>query len=275
MFEFSKPVEDADLVVLSLGAGVQSSAMALMAAHGEITPMPDCAIFADTQWESQEVYDYVDFLNSGNALPFPIYAATAGDLREHALSGVNNTDGAGHGTEFCGVPFHTKDGIGRRQCTRYYKVAVVKKKIREILGLEKGQRALGKYVVEQWIGISMDERERMADAHDKWIKNRWPLLEKGITRRDCKEWTRRHNYPAAPRSACLNCPFKTNEEWRHTRDNCPDEWEQACADDLIIRNSGTTGEQFSHFDKVPLHLADLAGDSNQMELFECEGMCGM
>ena len=39
--------------VLSLGAGVQSSAMALMAAKGEITPMPDCAIFADTQAEPQ------------------------------------------------------------------------------------------------------------------------------------------------------------------------------------------------------------------------------
>ncbi len=37
--------------IISLGAGVQSSAMALMAAKGEITPMPDAAIFADTQSE--------------------------------------------------------------------------------------------------------------------------------------------------------------------------------------------------------------------------------
>lgn len=35
--------------IISLGAGVQSSTMALMEKHGEITPMPDCAIFADTQ----------------------------------------------------------------------------------------------------------------------------------------------------------------------------------------------------------------------------------
>lgn len=39
------------LRVLSLGAGVQSTTLALMAAHGEIGPMPDCAIFADTGWE--------------------------------------------------------------------------------------------------------------------------------------------------------------------------------------------------------------------------------
>ena len=45
------------LTVISLGAGVQSSVMALMAAHGEITPMPDCAIFADTQAEPTRVLD--------------------------------------------------------------------------------------------------------------------------------------------------------------------------------------------------------------------------
>ena len=35
------------LTIISLGAGVQSSAMALMAAKGEL-PMPDYCIFADT-----------------------------------------------------------------------------------------------------------------------------------------------------------------------------------------------------------------------------------
>ena len=34
--------------VLSLGAGVQPTAVAPMAAHGEIAPMPDLAVFTDT-----------------------------------------------------------------------------------------------------------------------------------------------------------------------------------------------------------------------------------
>src|SRR3546814_4416912 len=33
---------------------VQSTKLALMAAHGEVGPMPDCAIFADSGWEQQE-----------------------------------------------------------------------------------------------------------------------------------------------------------------------------------------------------------------------------
>ena len=50
------------LTVISLGAGVQSSTMALMAAHGEITPMPDYAIFADTQAEPDHIYEWLDWL---------------------------------------------------------------------------------------------------------------------------------------------------------------------------------------------------------------------
>jgi len=59
------------LTVVSLGAGVQSSTMALMAARGEITPMPDCAIFADTQAEPKHVYDWLDWIET--QLPFPVY----------------------------------------------------------------------------------------------------------------------------------------------------------------------------------------------------------
>lgn len=47
------------LRVISLGAGVQSTTMALMAAAGEIGPMPDCAIFADTGWEPAAVYEHL------------------------------------------------------------------------------------------------------------------------------------------------------------------------------------------------------------------------
>lgn len=60
------------LRALSLGAGVQSTTMALMAAHGEIGPMPDCAIFADTGWEPKAVYDHLSWLMSPNVLPFPV-----------------------------------------------------------------------------------------------------------------------------------------------------------------------------------------------------------
>lgn len=66
------------LRVLSLGAGVQSTTLALMAAHGEIGPMPDCAIFADTGWEPAAVYEHLAWLRSPNVLPFPVHIISGG-----------------------------------------------------------------------------------------------------------------------------------------------------------------------------------------------------
>ncbi len=64
-----KPSIETKYNFLSLGAGVQSSCVALMAANNEITPMPDAAIFADTQAEPSSVYEWLDWLEK--QLPFP------------------------------------------------------------------------------------------------------------------------------------------------------------------------------------------------------------
>ena len=82
---------------------------------------------------------------------------------------------------FASVPFWVmgeddREAPGRRQCTREYKIDVVKRDVREVLGLKKGQRAQGKYVVEGWVGISLDEASRAKPSRYPWIVNRWPLL---------------------------------------------------------------------------------------------------
>jgi 3'-phosphoadenosine 5'-phosphosulfate sulfotransferase (PAPS reductase)/FAD synthetase len=71
------------LTVISLGAGVQSSTMALMAADGEL-PKPDCAIFADTGNEPKAVYRYLEFLKK--VLPYPIYKVSKGNITEDMIS---------------------------------------------------------------------------------------------------------------------------------------------------------------------------------------------
>ena len=50
--------------------------MALMFAKGELTPMPDAAIFADTGAEPQYVYDWLDWLEK--ILFFVVLAGMAG-----------------------------------------------------------------------------------------------------------------------------------------------------------------------------------------------------
>ena len=85
---FPAPAETIDLRVLSLGAGVQSTALALMAAHGEIGPMPDCAIFADTGWEPRAVHEHLAWLRSPDVLPFPVHVVSAGNIRDGLVRGA-------------------------------------------------------------------------------------------------------------------------------------------------------------------------------------------
>jgi len=47
--------------VLSLGGGVQSTTLLLMAITEQIEPL-DAAIFADTGWEPAAVYEHMDWL---------------------------------------------------------------------------------------------------------------------------------------------------------------------------------------------------------------------
>jgi 3'-phosphoadenosine 5'-phosphosulfate sulfotransferase (PAPS reductase)/FAD synthetase len=68
---------------LSLGAGVQSSTVALMIAHGELEPV-EAAIFADTGWESPKVYEWLEWLEK--QLPFPVHRVQRGNLREDILN---------------------------------------------------------------------------------------------------------------------------------------------------------------------------------------------
>jgi len=265
------------LNVISLGAGVQSSAMALMAAHGELTPMPDCAIFADTGWEPAHVYRWLDYLET--KLPFPVHHVTAGNLRADVMAS------AATGTRTANPPFFTQagdlsKGFLRRSCTKEYKIEPIQKKLREMIGLKPRQRAPKIPVIEQWIGISTDEAMRMRPSREAYITHRWPLIELRKSRSDCLLWLERAGYPVPGKSACIGCPFHSNDEWRKIRTN-PEEWRDAVEFDRAIRGGirGTRDQLFVHRSLVPLGQVDLstAEDRGQLNLFnnECEGMCGV
>ena len=68
--------------------------------------------------------------------------------------------------------------MDRRQCTEHYKIRPIQRKIRELLGLTKGQRVPSGTAVELWLGISTDEAIRMKPSRDRWIQNRCPPSSK-------------------------------------------------------------------------------------------------
>ena len=81
---------DPTLTVISLGGGVQSSVMALMANEGEFGRLPDCAIFADTRWEPPSIYEHLEWL--AGQLRFPLYVVDNGrSLREDVKALTNHS----------------------------------------------------------------------------------------------------------------------------------------------------------------------------------------
>ena len=279
--------------IISLGAGVQSSTMALMAAHGEITPMPECAIFADTGWEPKAVYAWLEWLET--QLPFPVYRVSAGNIRNDQVAKRRTPAKAGRNPKtdrFATLPYYTmargdeREGRVKRQCTSEYKITPIETFIRrDILKIPFRARNPTTPVITQWRGISIDEASRMKPSREKWMTVRYPLaMELGLTRNDCLLWMQRKSYPQPPRSACIGCPFHSDEEWQRMKTETPDEFADAVEFDVAVRKAGgmRSGDTFLHRTCQPLgnidfaqRIADKRGPTVDMFGNECEGMCGV
>jgi hypothetical protein len=273
--------------VLSLGAGVQSSTMALMAASGEITPMPTAAIFADTGDESPLVYKWLDWIES--QLPFPVYRVKREVngipkiLSEEAISLRTSASGNVYLKPGLPVFFNGGDGFGSRQCMLTSKIEPIRKKLRELRKTDP-KRYNKKLPVMQWIGISLDEAIRMKHSRDKWCTNIWPLVDRRMTRHDCLRWMEAHGFPQPPRSACVYCPHHSNQEWRRLRNEEPDQFESAAVFEerlqaAYVHVTKCDGTPFLHRSCVPLREVDLSTDAERGQGLlwgnECEGMCGI
>ena len=272
-----------NLKILSLGAGVQSSALALMIAHGEME-MVDAAIFADTGAEPQAVYDWLDWLEK--QLPFPVYRVMEKQGLTAAALTVNVSKKSGMHYFKTAIPMRAKHENGSdppllRQCTSDYKIIPIYRKVRQLLA--KNQHCL------MLIGISLEEITRAKPARVKFVTNTFPLLNKRISRNSCVQWMRAHNYPIAPRSACVYCPYHSNKEWRRLKTDDPPAFAAAVAfeaqwhkkfDAIPSENLGLKYKAFLHKSLVPLAEVDFTEPTDQTSFLkemdeECEGLCGV
>jgi len=271
--------------IISLGAGVQSSTMALMAAKGELTPMPDCAIFADTGDEPLGVYKWLSWLE--RQLPFRVYTVSkpGGPLsKQNNFVATSKLSGRRYMKMF--IPSFSEydengkhyKGMSMRKCTNDFKIRVIIRACREIAGHKRGGTDVE---VSQWIGISKDEAHRMKPARERWIENRWPLIEKGMTRANCLTWMKSNGFPQPPRSACVYCPYHNDREWSRLKREEPDEFAKAVAFEADMQRAAKDvpqmkGVPFLHRTMKPLAEVEF-DEAHTSNLFinECEGMCGV
>ncbi len=243
--------------LLSLGAGVQSTTLLVLAAQGRI-PGFDAAIFADTGWEPLAVYRHLNRLTRiGDQAGIDIIRVSAGHIRTDALDPAHR---------FASMPLFTlgpngERGMARRQCTSEYKIKPIKAEVRRRLGYRHPKRVPAFIHAEMAIGISVEEIGRVRGSDVAYMRNVFPLLDLGWRRGDCLAFLATQGLGDTPRSSCLGCPFHDDRFWAALKADKPTEWADAVAFDAAIRHGSARanagghplcGQFFLHSSRVPL-----------------------
>jgi hypothetical protein len=284
---------------LNLGAGVQSTALYLMSIDGDEPEVPkfDAAIFADTQEEPDEVYRHLEWLESQGGPP--IVRTTAGSLGSALEAGADaNGNTRTDGGHYISIPAYFNEpqtgrsGLTQRQCTADFKVKPIEKLIRQRVGAVPGRPVPKDIIIHQYMGLSFDEPKRVIRVKQRFLArpSNWtvhfPLWEMQFDRGDCKSYLRERMPYEVPRSACVFCPFKSDEEWRRLKADDPKGWGRAVHIDKVCRTgTGLDAHRYLHKSCQPLDEVDLRPadeKSGQMNMFahlrgfqdECEGYCG-
>lgn len=273
--------------VISLGLGVQSTALYYMASMRELPPAR-VAIFSDTGRESTATYDYLDHLMQWQQKNNGVEIAVVQNKNLYRdLVYKSNV------TRFATIPAFTladdgKVGMLRRQCTGDYKIQQVDDYIRdEVYRLPKRAR---RPVTEVSIGITTDEAERMSIPRQRWKVNVYPFLGLKVDsygnvervpwalprdRKNVMEWYQQKGLPIPPKSACVFCPYQSDHTWAMRKQNAPEDFQAAVRVDEAIRNStkqGVKNPVYLHRSCKP--LKDVVFNvSQKVEWGECSGTC--
>ena len=281
-----------NIQALSLGAGVQSTVMALMAEEGyDNFKKPNFAIFADTGWEPPGVYAHLDWLEK--QLSFPVIRVSAGNIRDSLLTGRNL-----EGRQFIDIPVFVTDAegkpyVGTRQCTKFYKLEPIHKYLKERLELKYGKQVPKDIQVDMWLGISVDEVARVKESKLSWITNTYPFIQehhpdgttktqRQMSRRQLQVWFQ-ERYPGRnlPKSSCIGCPYHSDGIWKEMKENDPESFKDAVNVEWTMQNNPEArgalknGTAYLHRTRVPLDQVDFSRAQTETQTMqeECDGLC--
>lgn len=188
--------------ICSFGGGVQSTAMAILAAQKKIDV--DAFVFCDTGFEQSIVFDFLHtftlpMLKSAK-IPFHIakavdYTSYYGNMELPPFF-ANNNGTLGRLPAYCSSKW--KREVFERFCNEQFK-----KKSYDVL-----------------MGFSTDEIHRAArmKKSKKW-KKIFPLLDLQMRRGDCVALVQKTFNVEPPRSSCWMCPNHTQKEWAHVMES--------------------------------------------------------
>lgn len=241
--------------------------MLLEALKGNIKPMPDLAIISDTGCElektEQDLYVLKDKLKKEK--DFDIIIVKKGNLYQDVIDFLD-----GKIKRVASLPYWSESGgLVRRQCTQDYKISPLRKHIQKIRNNKK---------VNLWIGISLDEIERVKQSNVKYIENKYPLINYRVSIDNIVNYYKINGLNEPLKSSCVMCPFHSNSYWRRLKKVLPNEFDKAVYFDEKIRNyPGFNDKLYLHRSLKPLKDVNFEYSNSLFpELIEeCEGYCGL
>jgi hypothetical protein len=135
-----------------------------------------------------------------------------------------------------------------RQCTRQYKVAPLQRYLYD--------RCPGE-CIRLMLGISVDEYHRMRDSSAARIEHVYPLVDRRLTRWQCRDIIERAGLAAPSKSSCWFCPYRSSaSQWalvqrypglagmaRALEDRINTERRRRGRDEIVVLRSDTEVEQ--------------------------------
>lgn len=233
--------------ILSCGAGMQSTALALMSCENKLAqiqskapvyprvPIYDAIIFCDLGLEPDWVYLQVHFIQNvcdGVGIPFYI-------LDTHLYQDYLEKFGK---TNVKSIPFWSLGADGkkaklRRHCTIDYKIEIINRFVRySLLGYRYRQhiKEADKGAHEMHLGFSAEESKRAFESKSAMFVNCYPLIEMGLTRADNYKYILEIWGLDTKASACAFCPFHQNYFFKYIKENDPQTYKGVVAFDQML-----------------------------------------
>lgn len=244
--------------ILSFGAGMQSTALALMSCENafaketELKPYPmvpiyDAVIFCDLGLEPQWVTKQAEFVHKACVKAGIKYIKLDTHLYQDFMQNFGEK-------RVVSIPWWTLDDNGHkskmpRNCTLDYKVNLISKYVRwELLGYKKGQRLQekDKKAHELHMGFSSEEKRRCKENPNPMFINKFPLVEMGFERKDAYAYCKEKWGLETKASACCFCPFHRNYFFAYLKEHEPSTYQKLLEVDTLLRDKKPHPPMDSH-----------------------------
>ena len=232
--------------ILSYGAGMQSTALALMSCENAkakdkppwpLVPVYDAVIYCNLGLEAPWVYKQLEFTKKACEDAGIYFKILDTFLYQDFLENFGER-------RTISIPWWTLSEDGHKSkmprfCTIDYKVEEISRFVRwELLGYKKGQKLQDKDLKAHTMhmGFSYEEKRRCSNNPNKLFVNSFPLVDMHWERPDCYAYILEKWGMDTKASACPFCPFHRNYYFQYIKEFSPETYKAVLKVDDLLRD---------------------------------------